>query len=210
MTTQKRRGRRGNREGSIYETSDGRWRAAISLDDGTRKYLTGRTRAEVAAKLRRSQQRVDAGLGFDTERLTVVAWLDHWLTNVVTPHGEPTTTEVYEVSIRLHIKPYVGNLQLSKLTPELVEMWLKKMEEQGKGARTRHFARATRTPPTLVGSTSTPQTRCNGEPWKNLLRQWWSRMPKPFERELLPELLPERLRTTCVPPSIGTAVLFRT
>ena len=78
---------------------------------------------------RRSQQRVDAGLGFDTERLTVVAWLDHWLTNVVTPHGEPTTTEVYEVSIRLHIKPYVGKVQLGKLTPELVEKWLQHVRE---------------------------------------------------------------------------------
>jgi integrase len=136
----KRRGRRGNNEGSIYQTTDGRWRAAITLDDRGRKYLTGRTREDIVAKLRKSQQRIDQGLGFDTERLTVGAWLDHWLTNVVTPHGEPTTTEVYEVSVRLHIKPYVGKVQLGKLTPELVEKWLKKMEEEGKGARTRHFA----------------------------------------------------------------------
>src|SRR5262249_13947680 len=79
-----------NNEGSIYQTTDGRWRAAITLDDRGRKYLTGRTREEIVAKLRKSQQRVDQGLGVDTERLTVGAWLDHWFTNGVTPPSAPT------------------------------------------------------------------------------------------------------------------------
>jgi integrase len=56
------------------------------------------------------------------------------------PRAEPTTIEGYEVSLRRHIKPYLGKLQLTKLTPELVERWLSKMEAEGKGARTRHFA----------------------------------------------------------------------
>ncbi len=52
------RGRRGHGEGAIYRSSDGRWRAAVDLGwrDGrrVRKYLSGRTRKEVAAKLRQT------------------------------------------------------------------------------------------------------------------------------------------------------------
>ena len=46
-----RSAKRGNGEGSIYQDSRGLYRAAITLDNGKRKYLSGRTRAEVARKL---------------------------------------------------------------------------------------------------------------------------------------------------------------
>jgi len=42
--------RRGNREGSIYQIRDGRWRAAVVLTDGRRKYVSAATREEVAKK----------------------------------------------------------------------------------------------------------------------------------------------------------------
>lgn len=73
-------------------------------------------------------------------RITVGAWLDHWLANTVAPHAEPTTIEGYEISMRLHIKPYLGKVALAKLTAERVETWLGELESAGRGARTRHFA----------------------------------------------------------------------
>src|SRR5437879_6428721 len=42
---------RGNGEGSIYQRSDGKWCAAISLAGGKRKVLYGRTRKDVANRL---------------------------------------------------------------------------------------------------------------------------------------------------------------
>jgi hypothetical protein len=52
---------RGHREGSIRLRSDGRWEARISLPDGKRKSLMGRSRAEVVAKLRATQNDLEKG-----------------------------------------------------------------------------------------------------------------------------------------------------
>jgi integrase len=109
------KGRRGNREGSIYVRPDGRWCAILSLDSGKRKSLYGRTRSEVLAKLREAQRQQDKGIDVSGPRVTLGAWLDHWLTKTVTPHAEPTTVDGYEISLRLHIKPYLGKRLLTKL-----------------------------------------------------------------------------------------------
>lgn len=45
-------GRRGHGEGSIYQRKDGRWTAAITLEDHKRKTFYGRTRKEVQDKLK--------------------------------------------------------------------------------------------------------------------------------------------------------------
>jgi integrase len=134
------KGRRGNREGSVYQRPDGRWCAIVTLETGKRKSLYGRTRADALAKLREAQRRQEQGVDLSAPRMTVGAWLDHWLAKTVTPKAEPTTIEGYEISLRLHIKPYLGRVPLAKLTTEQVETWLHQLEVDGRGARTRHFA----------------------------------------------------------------------
>jgi integrase len=110
------------------------------LDSGKRKSLYGRTRSEVQTKLREAQRQQEKGVDLSARRMTVAAWLDHWLTRTVTPYAEPTTVEGYGISLRLHVKPYLGKLELTKLTTEKVEVWLRQLEVDGRGARTRHFA----------------------------------------------------------------------
>jgi integrase len=68
------------------------------------------------------------------------AWLDYWLENVVRREREPTTYESYEVSIRRHIQPFLRTKILQKLQVEDVERWLRQLEKQGRGGRTRQFA----------------------------------------------------------------------
>ena len=62
--------KRGAGEGSIYKTSDGRWRGAVTLgykvnDNGgvtqIRKVLSGATRAEVANLMKKALPRSAAG-----------------------------------------------------------------------------------------------------------------------------------------------------
>ncbi|HVA23202.1 MAG TPA: site-specific integrase, partial [Chloroflexota bacterium] len=43
--------RRRHGEGSIYKRADGRWVGAVSLDDGTRKVIYGKTRVDVQASV---------------------------------------------------------------------------------------------------------------------------------------------------------------
>src|SRR5437879_165966 len=129
-------GKRGNGEGSIYyQASKDRWAAALTLDTGKRKVLYGKTRAEVAEKLSASLQHREKRLPFIPENLTVGAWLDYWMDEVVKPGREPTTHAIYLIMVRKHIKPYLGKVRLAKLQPEHVEQWLSKLEAAGASTR---------------------------------------------------------------------------
>lgn len=53
--------RRGKGEGSVYKRADGSWVAQLLLPDGKRRYLYGKTRATVYARLSEAQQRLKVG-----------------------------------------------------------------------------------------------------------------------------------------------------
>lgn len=114
--------RRGHNEGSIHRRGDGRWVAVIALgvQDGrrVRKYLYARTRAEVTQKLRDAQAVIHAGLPVPDERLTVAAYLEHWLTDVLPESvGSVNTLDNYAWAVRKHLVPALGHKRLVKLTP---------------------------------------------------------------------------------------------
>jgi len=68
----RRGGKRGNGEGTIYQRqSDGRWCASVSLENGLRKVIYGKTRQEVARKLTSTLRDVQVGLPLPSERLTL-------------------------------------------------------------------------------------------------------------------------------------------
>lgn len=54
--------RRGHGEGSIYLRKDGRWVAEITLEDGKRKPLYGKTRKEVSEKLDKARLEQKQGI----------------------------------------------------------------------------------------------------------------------------------------------------
>jgi integrase len=108
--------------------SDGRWRGAIDLgwQDGkrVRRVVTAKTRAEALSKLRDKQRDVDQGITPDG-RMTVEAWLKHWLSSVVTGRvASPNTLANYQTLCDRHIVPALGKTLLTKLTPEDVDRFL--------------------------------------------------------------------------------------
>lgn len=128
-------GRRGNGEGSIYRAPDGRWRGAIDLGwvDGKRKrrLVSGKTRNEVAAKLREAQKAADQGVETDA-RMTVGKWLDHWLETVVDGRvGSDNTRANYRHVVKRHIEPKLGRVLLAKLTAEQVDKFLALKADEG-------------------------------------------------------------------------------
>jgi integrase len=134
-------GKRGNGEGSIYfQESRQRWAGAVTLEGGRRKVVYGKTRQEVGKKLTKALERKDQGLPFVPERLTVGAWLDYWMAEIVKPEREPTTCAMYEIMVRKHIKPYLGTVRLAKLQPEHVERWMRKLAAEGASLETRRSA----------------------------------------------------------------------
>jgi integrase len=78
----KKQRRRGHGEGSIYQRQDGRWGADISLENGNRKTLYGKTRAEVADKLNTALQEQKQGILATGPRQTVAHYLNYWLEEI--------------------------------------------------------------------------------------------------------------------------------
>jgi integrase len=124
-----RTSRRGHGEGGIRQRADGRWEATIDLGyrDGRRqrKSLYGKTRAQVAKQLRDFQGDRDNGLDvLAPKRITVAAWLQHWLETVVARNTRTNTRLSYEQSVRVHILPALGRHPLSRLQPHHIDSWL--------------------------------------------------------------------------------------
>ena len=112
--------------GTIRKRSDGRWEARYSLgfDPKTGKQIQksvyGASQKEVLQKLTKTTAEIDEGIYTDPCNMKLSTWLDIWLKEY-TGNVKPKTYSVYEGHVRVHIKPYVGTIQLSKLTPHMVQ-----------------------------------------------------------------------------------------
>ena len=111
--------RRGHGEGSIFQRSDGRWAASISLEGRKRKTLYGKTRKEVQEKLKTALHEQQQGTLMTVPRQTVEQFLRYWLEDVHKPSIRIRTYVRYEGMLRLHFIPVLGHLQLLKLSPSI-------------------------------------------------------------------------------------------
>ncbi|HEX3786129.1 MAG TPA: site-specific integrase [Pseudonocardiaceae bacterium] len=69
-------------------------------------------------------------------------YLDYWLHDIVTVNDRPRTVELYESVIRLHLKPVVGSIRLTKLTVRDVQTMLNQQLTQGRSLRSVHLTRS--------------------------------------------------------------------
>lgn len=98
----------GNNEDSGYKDGD-RWRGAVSLGydasgNHIRKKVSGRTRTEAVAKLRKLREQVDMGTVPD-DKLTIKPFLDRWLTISLPGTVSESTEDSYNDTARLHSVP---------------------------------------------------------------------------------------------------------
>src|SRR5215831_10088024 len=117
----KKRRKRGQGEGSIFQRSDGRWCAAmvVGYRDGRprRKHFYGETRADVAGRLTKALQELQQGIMPADDRIKLDAFLDRWLEDNVKVSVRPRTYDSYKQLVRLYLKPDLGHIRLSKLSP---------------------------------------------------------------------------------------------
>jgi integrase len=123
--------RRGHGEGSIYQRSDGRWAASISLEGGKRKTFYGKTRKEVQEQLKTALYDQQQGKLMTAPRQTVQQFLTHWLEDVHKPAVRVRTYVRYEMQLRRHVLPALGGIQLSKLTVQHVQKFYSQTLQKG-------------------------------------------------------------------------------
>jgi len=102
--------RRGKDEGSVYRRADGVWtQASINLGvvagRRKRKVLYGRTRAEVAAKIRAEQSELEFGLPVGDSQITPAQLRERWLDEDVAGMVAPNTELSYRTLMRRHVVP---------------------------------------------------------------------------------------------------------
>lgn len=123
----KKKRTRGNGEGTICKRGDDSWCAAITVgvnpDSGKpiRKYFYGKTRPEVAKKLTKALNDLENGVLNIGKDLTFGQWLDVWFKDYAKPNVRAITWSKYEMLIKLHIKPDLEKIQLSKLKPNNIQ-----------------------------------------------------------------------------------------
>jgi integrase len=128
--------RRGNGEGAIYQRdSDSKWCASVDLGlvngKRTRKVIYGKTRKEVAAKLKALHRDQAAGVNLTPQQQTVTQFLENWLEETVKRQVRVRTYAKYAQDVNHHIIPAVGKLQLTRLTPDHVQKMLNQLADNG-------------------------------------------------------------------------------
>lgn len=135
-----KRSRRGHNEGSVYQVKAGAqkglWRGAVWLGYGSdgkpnRKYVSGKTRAEVNRKIARLLEEHRSGRLTETATPTLAAFLEQWLNDVILPGRKTATYEAYSGIVALHIVPGLGRHKLDKLTPLHVQRWIAEKHAAG-------------------------------------------------------------------------------
>lgn len=128
--------RRGNGEGSVYQRKDGTWAAVLTVgvkSDGKpdRKFLYGKTRKEVADKLREAQNKLDAGVIPGGDNVLFSTWVMNWLEIVIKPGIKERTYINYKASIEKHIIPGIGRYKLKDITDDVIQKYLNDQQEHG-------------------------------------------------------------------------------
>jgi integrase len=133
-------GKRRNGEGSVLKRKDGRWCAAYTVN-GKRKYLYGKTRKEVAGKLREALAKTGNGTYYPD--IKIENYLVQWLKDSVRDSVRERTYERYEQITRNHIVPELGNKTLTSLTEMDVQSLYRRKLDSGCSTRTVQYIHVT-------------------------------------------------------------------
>jgi integrase len=133
---------RGHNEGTIWKRADGLWVAQVTLPNGKRKSKYSKTRKVVSDWLLETQKAIKDGMMVDSGKMTVTELLDKYFSEVAEHTLKPKTLESYESIIRLHLKPDLGGIKLSQLTPSHLQTLYSQKIKSGLSNRTVQYIHA--------------------------------------------------------------------
>ncbi|MGY2746199.1 tyrosine-type recombinase/integrase [Arthrobacter sp. UYCu723] len=138
--------RNGNGEGSIYQRKDGRWEACAyqkTVSGQTKRFRVVSTgRATARRKLVERLAEAQKGILMADKSWTVSDYLDYWMTEVVAHKNRPRTIELYEMAVRVHLKPHIGTTHLRDLSVRQFQAVINHMQAEGKSSRTIQLSRS--------------------------------------------------------------------
>lgn len=134
--------KRANGEGTISKRKDGRWQGMVTLGRDSsgkrvRRTVYGKTQQECRDKLDTLRRQVGRNLDWKQQSDSVAKYLQGWLESTIKPNKAALTYEEYELTVRVHITPYIGKLKLAKLNASDLDRWQGKMIAAGKSNNTR-------------------------------------------------------------------------
>lgn len=114
--------------GSIRQRSDGTWEGRYTIP-GTKKRpsVYGKTKQEVAKKLRAAVASVDTGIHIEPNKMKVGEWLDIWLDEYCRD-VKPLTLKAYENHIKNKLKPSLGAVKLQALNAHEIQAFYNKLQ----------------------------------------------------------------------------------
>ncbi len=128
---------RGNGEGTIVKRKDGRWMGAVTIgvDPKTgkpkRKYIYGKKRKEVAREMTNLKKNLFEGTYKEPSNMKLADWLDKWIEGRKNSLAYSTYMN-YEMFIRNHIKPEIGQIKLKDIKPYEIQLLLNNKFENGR------------------------------------------------------------------------------
>ena len=135
--------------GKPHKVTGSRYRVAINMGtgpDGKRRRVSVTRRTRKAA-LEAAQEKVDeikSGVKIDGPRTTVSDWLDYWHGTVLPLRKlRPNSLRSYRTALDNSIVPYIGTIQLGRLTPVHVREMHKELEKKGLAVATSRLAHIT-------------------------------------------------------------------
>jgi integrase len=121
-------------KGHLRQRSPGHWAIVLDVRDPETNWRKRRwhsftgTKREAQAECARLIAELKTGVQVDPTRMTVAAYLDHWLAHKRT-RVSPRSYENYTAVIRLQLVPLIGNSLVAKLRPaEIANAYSKALE----------------------------------------------------------------------------------
>ena len=130
--------RRSNGEGCIYkENRSGKWKGKFEIGydaKGNRKFksCTGNSEREVRLLLKDLMEKHKAGIDVSSKSVKVGEYFDKWFYDNAIYDLRESTSQSYEMIIRRHIKPHIGDIVFANLNGDDIKEFYKYLYNNGK------------------------------------------------------------------------------
>ena len=147
MVSRPAKRRKSNGQGTIYPYRDGLWAGQVYVNESNgkrrRRTIYGTTRQDVEQQLVELRRRSEAGAPITPLDLTVGAYVEEWLTQVVSLRVRANTLAGYRYHADRYLLPDLGSRSLARLTARDVRLYLESLRGRGVGTRTVQYVHGT-------------------------------------------------------------------